>query len=44
MIGHGDAIQEEIDYEGQNVLISGFFKKNGHNTNTNLIEHDDDSI
>ena len=30
MIGTGDAIQEEIDYaDGQNVLISGFFKKDG---------------
>ena len=28
MIGHGDAIQEETDYNtGPNVLISGIFKR-----------------
>ena len=37
MIGHGNAIQEEEDNEG-NVLIAGFFKSG---TNGNLMDDQD---
>ena len=45
MLGHDDAIQEEIDYNaGSNVLISGFFRKSPNNTNTNLMDLDDETM